>query len=275
MGFNGARIALLEARKSDELASIIRNSGGVPVQAPAVREEKLECAPEVEGSLDRMFAGEYEAIVFLTGVGASTFLDTARSLGREPELLDLLSRIITVCRGPKPSAVLKKNEIHITASPKEPFTTTELADTMRELPLGGKRILIVNYGERSPAFEELLRETGIGADSLCLYEWRMPEDLNPLRALVSDIIAGSVDAVAFTSQVQVRHLFQVADEARAAAQLRDGLNGRVTVASIGPTCTACLESYGVTPRVVPEHPRMGYMVHALREYFERLNSSSG
>ena len=45
---------------------------------------------------------------------------------------------------------------------------------------------------------------------LCVYEWALPEDIGPLEEGIVRILDGGVDAVAFTSQVQVRHLFLVA-----------------------------------------------------------------
>jgi len=44
LSMGSARIALLEARMSGELASLVRNHGGEPICVPAVREAPLECA---------------------------------------------------------------------------------------------------------------------------------------------------------------------------------------------------------------------------------------
>ena len=94
----------------------------------------------------------------------------------------------------------------------------------------------------------------------------MPEDIVPLQTLVCDIIAERVDAVVFTSQVQVRHLFLVAGDMNLADELTRALNTRTIVASVGPTCTGVLERYGVTPHVIPEHPKMGHLIKALVAY---------
>jgi uroporphyrinogen-III synthase len=76
-----------------------------------------------------------------------------------------------------------------------------------------------------------------------------------------------VDAVAFTSQIQARHLFQVAEAMGLAPSLAGALNSRTVVASVGPTCTGALQSFGVTPRVEPERPKMRPMVTALVRHF--------
>jgi uroporphyrinogen-III synthase len=100
-----------------------------------------------------------------------------------------------------------------------------------------------------------------------LYEWQLPADVTPLKNLIGEVVAGKMDAVAFTSQIQARHLFQIANELGQAEELRAALNHKTVVASIGPTCTATLQSFGITPRVEPEHPKMGPMVLALKSYF--------
>jgi uroporphyrinogen-III synthase len=94
----------------------------------------------------------------------------------------------------------------------------------------------------------------------------MPADMTSLQTLVRDIIAERVDAVVFTSQIQVRHLFLVAADMGLKDALTTALNTRTTVASIGPTCTGALQHYGVSSHVIPEHPKMGYLVKALAEY---------
>jgi uroporphyrinogen-III synthase len=90
---------------------------------------------------------------------------------------------------------------------------------------------------------------------------------------VERVVAGEVEAVAFTSQVQVRHLLQVAALSGRAGALVAALNLRCVVAAVGPTCAAALEAAGVAPRVVPSNPKMGPMVVALAEHLERLRSA--
>ncbi|HKV40943.1 MAG TPA: uroporphyrinogen-III synthase [Blastocatellia bacterium] len=270
----GARVALLEGRKTGELASIVRSSGGEPYSVPSVQEAPLDCKEEVNAFIDRICGGSSKAVLFQTGVGAAELLREAGALGRLSELLEALKSVTTVCRGPKPTAVLKKNSIPISVIVPEPFTTHEILETLGRLDLTGKRISILNYGERNNALAEGILEKGIAFDELCLYEWRMPDDLSELKHLVVEIAGGKVDAVAFTSQVQVRHLFKVAKDAGQAAAMEQALNGAVVVASIGPTTSACLKEYGVTPDVMPEHPKMGHLIHALAEYLEARRAAA-
>ncbi len=268
MSFQSARIALLEARMSDEMADLIRRSGGRDVLCvPAVREvARGNCEPQVAAFLNHLTAGSIRTVVFFTGVGATTLFNEAEQLGRQAELVAALQKTTVICRGPKPSAVLRRYAIPITASAREPYTTTELLETLAPLKLAGTLVGVVYYGEYNTNFSQEMRARGADLAELCLYEWLLPVDTSGLTNLVQDIIAQHIDAVVFTSQVQVRHLFQIAAALQLSTQLTTALNTQTVVASVGPTCTGVLQSYGVTPHVIPEHPKMGHLVKALAEY---------
>jgi uroporphyrinogen-III synthase len=85
---------------------------------------------------------------------------------------------------------------------------------------------------------------------------------------VDEIVEGKVDALAVTSQIQIRHLFQVADRLGRTEALAEALSRKVVVAAVGPVCASALRSYGVVPHVQPSHPKMGPMLLALADYFE-------
>lgn len=265
---SGAKVVLLEARMNSELANLVRRHGGEPVSVPAVREATTDCGPEVAALIDALAAGEVEYIVFQTGVGVSTLVAEAEKLGRRDDLLAALQRTGIVARGPKPTAVLSRLGLKPTASAQEPFTTADLIAAMQPLDLAGKTAAVLHYGERNAALVNALAARGARLHELTLYEWLLPADTAPLTRLVEEIIAGDFTAVAFTSQIQARHLFQLAAAAGKDAALRDALNQRTVVASVGPTCTAALQTLGVTPRLEPEHPKMGAMVVALADYLQ-------
>jgi uroporphyrinogen-III synthase len=260
---SGSRVALLEARMSSELASLVRKHGGEPVCAPAVREEPVGGRDEVSAMLDALHDESEPVFVLSTGVGVNALFREADALGRRDELRSLLERSTTVCRGPKPTAALKKEGLTPKIRAEEPFTTADLLAALEGVPAVG-RWVVLHYGERNDALLERLSARGIAPIELLLYVWQLPEDTRPLEALVGEIIAGGIRAVVFTSKVQVRHLFQIAAERQGA--LKEAMNARTIVAAVGPTCASELESMGVVPKVVPEHPKMGPMMLALVEY---------
>lgn len=262
----GARVGLLEGRMGSELAGLIRRHGGEPRLAPALREEPVGAALPVGALIDALGRGAVQVVVFLTGVGATALFREAEQLGRLAELVTALRHTTNVCRGHKPWQPLKRHGVPITVTVAEPYTTADVVRTLEAIPVEDRGVALLHYGERSSVLTEALRRRGARVNDLCLYQWRLPADTEPLRALVREVIAGELDAVVFTSQVQVRHLLQVADQEGRADELLQSLRQRTVVAAVGPTCAAALEAAGVPPRVVPANPKMGPMVVALAEH---------
>jgi uroporphyrinogen-III synthase len=264
---NGAKVALLEGRRGKELASLVRRRGGEPISVPAVREVPLPCGEEVAKLLDALRDGDVELVVLLTGVAVDALFQEAVRLGRGEEIETELRKVTTISRGPKPAAALKAHGIVTSTNIASPFTSTELLAKLAELDLAGKGVALLHYGEKSLEVAQALRNRGARLRELCLYEWALPEDIEPLRKMVTDIIDGRFAAVAFTSQAQVHHLFRVAAlETGGAERLAQALRTRVIVAAVGPTCSAAIVGFGITPHVVPVQPKMGPMVEALAQY---------
>jgi uroporphyrinogen-III synthase len=265
MTLSGRRVALLEGRMTGEMAALVRRHGGEPYAVPAVREHALDSGPAVTAMLDELHAGTIQNAVFLTGAGARALFHEADALGRLEELLTDLRGVRTICRGPKPSAALSRERIPVSLAAAEPYTTVELLHTLQPLDLFGAGVALIHYGERDRSLSEHLRARGALVTELCLYEWLLPEDLTPLQRLIGEVIAGRLDAIAFTSQVQARHLFQVAAGLGKAAELAAALNTRTVVASLAPTCANALRELGVEPHVIPQHAKMGHLIVALAE----------
>jgi uroporphyrinogen-III synthase len=266
MSLQDARVALLEARMSTEMASFISRRGGIPLSIPAVRESPLDCSSEVAAFIDQLSGERLSTVVFFTGVGASALAREAEKLGRLEELLSGLRHVQVVCRGPKPVAALKRLDIPVAIKAQEPYTTRELLEALDGLDLRGTSVGVIHYGERNSQVTHYLQNREAHVQELCLYEWLLPEDTQALQRLVHEIIEGHVDAVVFTSQIQARHLFLIAKDLGLTNQLTEALNTRTIVASIGPTCTDVLQNFGVTPHVVPAHSKMGHLVNALADY---------
>ena len=267
---HGSRVALFESRRSAELAALVRRHGGEPVSVPAVREMPLALDETVRGGIARLAGGEFSLVVFLTGAGAQRLFDESEAQGMLPDLFRSLERAVTVCRGPKPVAALRARGVHVSHAVPPPHTTAELVPVIR--PLAGPRTAaaIIHAGEPFPEPAATLRALGATVCELHLYEWTLPEtNLVALQELVRRALDGRIDCVAFTSQVQVRHLLHAAESLDLGDALCGALTSHVTVAAVGPTCAEALRARGIIPHVVPDHPKMGQMVVALARYLDR------
>src|SRR5262245_1364349 len=176
MSLTGKRVALLEARMSGELSSMVERMGGVPYSAPAVRETPLEQPEETARFVDALCAKRFEIVVFMTGVGASALLREAEKQGKLDAALASLRHAVTVCRGPKPVAVLRRHDVQVSATAAEPHTTTELLQSLDDVGVMDRAVGLVHYGERNETAADALRRKGASVDEICLYEWRLPDD---------------------------------------------------------------------------------------------------
>ena len=263
----GKRIAILEARMSSELANLIQRFGGTVLQAPALKEASLDAHVEVNELIERLQNQAIAYVVVQTGVGVSGLLSEAEKLNRKAELIALLQAATVIARGPKPLAVLSRNGIKADLATAEPHTTADLIATFEAIDCKDQGVAVVHYGERNAQLAAALQARRANLFELCLYEWQLPQNLAPMQTMITETIAGRVDVVAFTSQIQARHLFQVADTMGQTEALRQALQTKTTIASIGPTCSEVLRALGIAPHIEPEHPKMGFLVIAMQEYF--------
>jgi uroporphyrinogen-III synthase len=263
----GRTIAVLEARMGDAVSTMFEREGATVFRAPALLEQAIEAGPEVGKWVDTLVAGGYDVVVFLTGVGAARVLDEVARLGRLDEVREALVRTTVVARGPKPLAALNRRGVAATVTVPEPWTTRESIETLRRISLAGARVALVHYGERSAPLSDAIVTAGAALDELCVYEWQMPPDVTPLEGLVDAVVEGRIDAVVFTSQVQVRHLLAIAARSGRTADMVDALNTRTVTASIGPTCSAALVERGVAPHLEPTRPKLGPLVERVVTHF--------
>jgi uroporphyrinogen-III synthase len=211
-GLGGLRVAIFEARMAGPMADLIRKHGGEVVEAPALREVPIGDNPEAIAFADRLIAGEFDLVLFLTGVG------------------------------------------------------TRYAN----IPVGGLRIAVQEYGQPNPELIEGLETRGATVTRVPVYAWALPDDTGPLVHAIVEIAEGRIGAVVFTSAQQVVHLLQVAAREGREADLRTALAKSVIVASVGPTTTETLRANNLPVDIEPEHPKMGHLAVALANGWRKV-----
>ena len=97
-----------------------------------------------------------------------------------------------------------------------------------------------------------------------VYQWALPEDLEPLEPPCEPLPTGDIDVVLFTTATQVVHLLQVAESMGMGDAVRRGLTTCV-VASIGPTTSEEMREQGIALDMEPTHPKMGFLVREAAE----------
>jgi uroporphyrinogen-III synthase len=267
MSFAGMQVLSLESRRSAEIAELIRKQGGEPVLAPSMREAPLERNDAAFEFAERLFAGEFDMMILLTGVG-TRLLHQALATRYPPERFPAaLRRITVVARGPKPTAVLRGLDVPVTVAVPEPNTWRELLAAIRDRP--ERRIAVQEYGRPNTELLAGLRERGAEVATVRVYQWDLPEDTEPLRAAARRLAAGELQVALFTTSIQIDHLLRVAAEAGIEVAVLSALS-KMVVASIGPTTSEALEEAGVHPDLEPTHPKMGFLVQETAQRAEEI-----
>jgi uroporphyrinogen-III synthase len=262
MSFKGKRVLALESRRAQEIAELIRRQGGEPFVAPSMREVPIEQNAALTEFADRLFGGEFDMLVLMTGVGTRQMNRALAEAYQETAFADALSKLTVVARGPKPVAALREMGLKAAIIAPEPNTWRELLKATEGRP--ERRIAVQEYGRSNEEFLEALRARGAEVTPVRIYRYGLPEDTGPLREAARRLAAGGFDVAMFTTAVQIDHLLQVANEMGVEAAARAGL-AKCMVASIGPTTTESLEEFGLHPAMEPSHPKMGILVREAAE----------
>ena len=262
MAFDGLRVVSFESRRATEMAELIRRQGGDPFVAPSMREAPIENNPEAFEFAERLFRGDFDLMIFLTGVGTRALFQATDAAQLTGELLQHLSASLVAVRGPKPVGELNAREVRIDIRAATPFTTDTVLAAVSDRPLRDARVLVQRYGAANHPLREALEARGASVQEIATYRWALPADTRPLNALLDALARSAVDAVVFTSAVQIHNLYAVAQSAGRASALAGQLNGLV-IASIGPVCSRALREHGVTPSFEANPPKLGPLVAAL------------
>lgn len=263
-GFAGLRVLSLESRRAVEMAKLIETYGGQPIVAPSMREVPLESNAEAQGFTRKLLAGDFDVVVFLTGVGTRALTKVAETVCTRDEFIAALRKIPLVARGPKPVAALKELGLAPVVTAPEPNTWRELLAALDEnrdkLSLQGKRIAVQEYGASNIELLAGLAQRGAELTQVPVYEWALPEDIQPLREAVATVARGQADVALFTTSIQIIHLMKIAAEMNQQKELVQGF-AKILVASIGPMTSEELRSHGIAVDLEPSHPKMGFLVN--------------
>src|SRR5258708_38549062 len=126
MSFAGLKVISFESRRAAEMAQLIRKQQGEAIVAPSMREAPIERNEEAFQFAERLFAGEFDMMILLTGVG-TRILDQAIAAKFGPgRFAEALRRMTVVGRGPKPAGVLRDMNVPVAITVPEPNTWPEV-----------------------------------------------------------------------------------------------------------------------------------------------------
>jgi uroporphyrinogen-III synthase len=250
------------------MAKLIETYGGAPIVAPSMREVPLETNTEAQDFTRKLIADEFDLVILLTGVGTRALTRVAETVCPREEFVAALMKIPVVARGPKPVAALKELGITPAVTAPEPNTWRELLTALDQnaatLPLKTKRVALQEYGAPNPELIGSLAERGAKVTQVPVYEWALPEDLQPLRDAVTALASGKIDVALFTTSIQIIQLLKIAAEMGKQKETVAAFT-KILVGSIGPVTSEELHAHGIAVDLEPSHPKMGFLVNEVAQ----------
>jgi uroporphyrinogen-III synthase len=258
VAFDGLRVLSLESRRAAEIEKLIRSQRGEPFIAPSMREVPLSDNPQAFEFAEKLFRGEFDMMILLTGVGTRLLNDALCTRYPADHFKEALKKLTVVARGSKPMAVLREWGIPAAVTVPEPNTWREILAAIAGR--AERNIVVQEYGRPATELIDGLRARGANVSAVPVYQWSLPLDCGPLREAVRRLASGQFDVAIFTTSIQVPHLLQVAAEEGVEREVRTEMK-KLVLASVGPTTSETLREFGFEPDMEPTHPKMGFLVN--------------
>lgn len=270
MGLAGRHIVIAGSRKLKEMSALIKKQGGIPLirslQGTVFLAEK-----EVEPMLQQLVKEKTDYIIFTTGIGFEKLVDIAENLSSKAQFLKVIKKANVASRGYKTQAALKKFDI-IPIAVDEDGTTAGLMKELKNLEFEGKKVAVQLHGDPSPELIKFLEDQGAAVLQLVPYKHKAPEP-ETVAKLCKEIIDHRVDAVCFTSAIQVRALFSYARKHGVLKKIIAALKQDVLAVAVGKVTAEALKDEKIIKYLAPDRERMGAMIVQLAHYFEEVDEN--
>jgi uroporphyrinogen-III synthase len=274
-GFAGLRVLAFESRMANEMARLIERHGGVPHVVPAMREIPI---PLQDNSAVfrfgvKLMLHQIDILILMTGVGTKALFEILQVRYPLAQLIEALKATIVVTRGPKPLAALKALGADSNITVPEPNTWQDVIATLDYYrPVQGLRIAVQEYGAPNADMIQDLKTRGADVFPVPIYRWALPEDTDPLKRAIRDVLEGKIDVILVTNAAQVDHVLQLAEQDEQREPLKAAFR-KLVVGSIGPTASERLRYHDLPVDFEPSHPKMGILVKELSDQIHALRRS--
>jgi uroporphyrinogen-III synthase len=247
---SGRRIVVPETRELGQLLRMLEERGADTVPCPMIAIRDAPDPVPIHAWLRRFAREPCDDLVLMTGEGLRRLLGFARRIDLESAFIAALRLTRKITRGPKPVRALR--EIGLAADvPADEPTTEGVIAALERYDLTGRRIGVQLYpGNANERLPQFLEGAGAEADPVLPYVYASEADDTRVIAVIAEMAAGQIDAIAFTSASQVRRFRDVARAFGREAELRQGFE-RIVVAAVGPIVAAELDAIGVQVNVTP------------------------
>ena len=258
----GRCVGITADRRWRSQADLLENQGAAVIHGPTLRTVDLSHDETLRQTTLALIDRPPEFLVGSTGMGMTMWMEAAEEWNLADQLREALRRSRVVARGAKARSALLRLGFEVAwQAPSE--TMEEVVEFLTGQGIATARVALQLFDPGGhPTTAALAARSGELVE-VPVYRWLMPEDAGPAVRLVDAMCAGEVDAVTFTSQPAVHHLFHIAESLGRADALRAACNGPVLSVCVGPVCAEAARHEGIRQPVWPDPPRLVAMVQLL------------
>lgn len=267
-GLEGKHVVLGASRKTEEMSTLIQKQGGT-ASVRSLQGTVFKAGVEIESDIKSFALDGADWVILTTGIGLQTLLEQAENLGLKQKFIEQLKASQIASRGYKTAAALKKLDIQAVVSDDD-GTTQGLIRQMQEVDLKDKKVVVQLHGEKAPSLIEFLEGKGAMISLLLPYQHIAPE-IETLEILCNEMLNGEVDAICFTTAIQVHWLLHYVKQQDFGEKVISAFNdGKIVATAVGKVTAEALKEEGISEIVVPQHERMGAMIVELAQYYETI-----
>jgi uroporphyrinogen-III synthase len=246
----GKRIAVPEMRELEVFSSLLERRGAEVLRCPLVTIYDSPHSASVLAFAVKVAEGGFDDFILITGEGLTRILSCINKY--EPALQERfvagLGKLRTITRGPKPARVLRQLGLKPNIEASSP-TTPGVIEALKPLDLQGRRVALQLYGnDPNMQLQTFLRERGADFSTIAPYVYGNAADDATVKNLLERMAAGEVDAIAFTSKLQIERLVNQ----QPGPLVRRALSN-TKIAAVGPIVAEAIRSAGFEVASSPEH----------------------
>jgi uroporphyrinogen-III synthase len=246
----GKTIAVPEMRELEVFSALLERRGAKVLRCPLVTIYDSPHSAQVLAFAVKLAEGGFDDFVLITGEGLTRILSCIDKY--EPALrarfAEGMAKLRTITRGPKPARALRLLGLKPGIEATEP-TTEGVIRSLSTHELEGRRMAVQLYGnDPNLTLMRFLRDRKAIVTTVAPYVYGNAADDATVHALLEKMAAGEVDAIAFTSKLQIERLVTQ----HPAPLVRRALS-RTKIAAVGPIVAESIRAAGFEVASSPEH----------------------
>lgn len=259
---SGIAIGVTAERRAGDFIGALERYGADVRHAPTITIVPLAADPSLRAGTEAVLAEPVAFTVVTTGAGFRGWLEAAEGWGLRDSLVTALERSRIYARGPKAVGAVRGAGLREAFSAASESNAELFGAVAAAAGVGGSRVAVQLHGTQLPEHTEPLVRAGARLVEVQPYRWHSPPDVTPVHGLIDAVLAGELDALAFTSAPAAANFLTLARAYGRYDSLVTALRGRLVVACVGPVTAAPLEEAGVET-VQPDRQRLGALVKLL------------